>query len=38
MNGHTPDVLAYLDAPVPDEEEWVCPDCGGQCGEHCEFE
>ncbi len=23
MNSHTPGVLEHLDAPVPDEEEWV---------------
>ena len=30
MNGHTQDVLDYLSAPIPDEEEYItfCTLCG----------
>ena len=27
MNGHNQEVLDYLNAPPPDEEEWICPSC-----------
>ena len=27
MNGHTQDVLDYLGAPIPDEEEWLSYEC-----------